>query len=239
MRLTIPCLLLFFTISSCSKYQYVQLSSSTAIQTGENRFETASDSFRVEYSFSGEKGLAQIAVYNLSASVMSIDWEKSFFINDGKAESLYKPSNTITGAITRTGYTTEDFNAELNKKDNPLQFIPPKAQITKSLLPVIRTGYNTEVAEKKKYTMAESPQTFRLYISLDGEKLGNFHPVDNAFYISALANRATGSQSQPDLATANPVLVSRSTTGRRIANASGVMLGVALIVVGLANNPAN
>ena len=79
MRMIIPVLLFVVILSSCSKYQYLKLSSDNTKPYETNQFVFENDTFRVVYRFNEN---ADVTILNKSARRVVIDWEKSWFSKD-------------------------------------------------------------------------------------------------------------------------------------------------------------
>lgn len=215
-------LLIFSTLiiylSSCRSYQLNTVSSSdthideiTGIHTVEN------DSLIMSYSFSSEKDLLKIEIYNKLNEPLFVNWAQSALIFDEKAHGFV--SNDIT--LDATTSNSQDFYSSLNNynstsgtisgniKVSPKEgFIPPKSKISRktsilNTIPIPKldnslykpaTFTNSEDTAPVKgkeafFTEKDSPFKFKIYITLFTLKdnIPHLFAFQQNFFISYVA----------------------------------------------------
>lgn len=197
MRPALWLIVLLFTQGSCSRYQYIRISSDSIAQRETNSFVMENDSLRVAYSFTGESGALQIGIVNKSASGLQVDWNHSFLEKGGRVLPLTTPAEKIQDMKKRKQFAQA---AVIAGRPDP-EFILPKGGLNKESIDLFGTGLlkgvdfrrerlNTNGPAKKirkaGFDKEHSPAAFRLRLAILPE--GSPVPVvlDHSFYVSEL-----------------------------------------------------
>lgn len=183
------CLLLFLTLTGCSKYQYVTLNSDLPKNPkGEVVYET--DSLVLRYKVFGQEGPARFFVYNKLQDPLYINWKESGIIivnNAGGKDSvrlkkewqedpIKKEENSVLSVIQPGGFIAS-YPIHLRKRFIQLSY--GKFE-TKSI------GENS--IRSQHYQQDNSPLRFRSFLTLSSDK--NFSKnilVSNDFWVSEVS----------------------------------------------------
>ena len=230
------------SFSSCSKYQYVALTSS-AYQTDTYEIVEENDTVKVSYTFTGANCPINIKVYNKTLSPIYVDWSKSAVIINGQRYSYWVDQSTINANIEGTEIRwTEDIssqNASIQgtiHKNEKVSFIPPESFVISKPINIRTSSISLDETDKKekkiqissrvgeanayKYTFTkdDSPVSFRSYITYStNSNLSNPKHFDTSFW----ANEVLATQLKPDAITLRPNQFYLSAVKN---NSSGVIL---------------
>lgn len=197
--LLIPVILL-----SCSKYQYLKVSSGNASLNDKNEFVAENDTVRITYNFYGNNMPVNISVFNKSNDGLMIDWSRSSVIIGENAITFSEPSLEIQGELNRPvgSSHTAVLNAKATGKED-IVFIPPQSAVNRSGVHLvkgrfiklengIRTDhaaglYDTET-QLARFSTDNSPIRFRIYLTLaPGDSPGQKSMVvERSFYMSEM-----------------------------------------------------
>lgn len=163
-------LLILAALTSCSKFQYVTISSPLK-QNGIREFEHENDSVRIVYNFQGYHGPVKLAVYNKLDVPLFINWRMSSLIVDGKSQTFHNSTSTIQGSASTTtinliqglSSASTNFSGSISQKED-ISFVPPKRFITASPT-TLKTGFFG-----KPVTNNPARKTFRI---TEGSGTGN------------------------------------------------------------------
>ena len=214
--------LIIFSLSSCTTYQYITLASDDVPKNEKKEFLWENDTTKISYQFSGEGGLMTIAFFNKTSQPLYVNWKKSALINEGKTVSLYNKTVIVTGAVETDIYRinrnqTIGSSFFLASFDLPegIDFIPPMSGLNKSLinlqdLSLVMAPLPQELPQKKikskegaiikvrdiQYENNKSPLKFKIYLTLaTGQSPGGEFSVQHSFY----ANEVLQTGEFPDL----------------------------------------
>lgn len=204
-------LALFSSLSSCTTYQYLQLSSSTVKQDESRQFVIENDTVMLRYNFNGYNGPIKLSVHNKTNKPLYVDWKKSAVIIQGKAFSYYSPNQQLNGSSSSTqlnwgnGIRTESgtIHAEILAQEG-VDFIPPRSIKERNSFQLLG-GYLGSFAEdsmKKQYPGGDktqprlktidfleenSPLRFRSYLSFYTEEPERRQfSLEHDFYVSRI-----------------------------------------------------
>lgn len=205
----------FFIFSCTTEYQYLTVSSDQAVKNNKNELVVENDTLRITYRFTGENGPLQISIYNKTELPLEIDWRKSALVFREQATGFYSPNLSLNGTVQQDSlrrlYGPSTYLAELKADilvNEPSQFIPPKAAISKIPMklplqylpaPALKNQQKQTISNKTadnvwnvSYRKADfdqsiSPATFRSYLSFKyGGQAGQEFAIDRSFYISEI-----------------------------------------------------
>jgi len=232
MRTGILPVVIMLMLSSCSRYQYVQLSSESMPRTALNEFIAENDSFRVVYKLEGSDGL-RIGIVNKSGSSLQADWNQSYLLEGNTRRDLFTPKERIKesrekgergyalqGTIITREQTPELIlpNSSLNKESIYLAMkkFPKTSAYKKEQINI--GGYSRKI-RRAVFTAASSPLVFRLHLALlAGDRQSQPVIVDHSFYVSGVRKTKIPPQHIRD--TADIVITERTTV-------IGIVLGTA------------
>ena len=248
MRMLLPVLSVLILLCSCSKYQYLKVSSNDTRQNTINEFVTENDSFRVVYKFNGIQGPVQIAVVNKTMLPLQVDWNKSFFIKNGKSTSLFTPplrrkyrKKSEMRMITHNVAYSQKEKIIRGQSIEPVQF---KGSINKVSLPLFPKGFlkgghkeremvdmggESKMVKRSVFSEENSPLGFRLQLALSVE--GNPAPpviLDNSFYVSESIQARTAPKNVPEQA--DKILIHKPTITGAILYTTGVIVGTVAVL---------
>jgi hypothetical protein len=253
MRTVIPILASVFFFSSCSRYQYMVISSDDTPFVNGKYFEVENDTFRVVYNFSGYGGPLQLSVINKSKAMMEVDWEKSFFITGNKSRQLFTPASKIEGEVERETSDGRTFSLSGSLlQQSQKQYIPPGTAVSKVCGEVAGRFINTETYKMHREKVnvkgfskkirrvsldkQESPVNFRVYLTLRPEDGKYPVVIDRSFFISELVATKVAPDDMPPSEN-NVVTVSKFTrVGGVLAAVGGI--GAILLLAYLAGDDA-
>jgi hypothetical protein len=215
--------ILSVSLVSCFTYQYMTVNSTDTVKNKQNEFVVENDSFRLVYNFRGLDVPINIRVENKLQQPITIDWRQSALIVNDRAISYVATTVPITGyyngssfqwnpgygaAIGSTpgtsNYTSSGGNVSATAVlPSQMDFIPPKAYITKNPMGVTNRFYTipegdfhkesvllfdgtTRKVNMATYTKDNSPLQFKSYITV---LLGDVNAPDkkvtyeHSFYI--------------------------------------------------------
>jgi hypothetical protein len=254
MRTFIPLFFFALIFTSCSKYQYLTVSSDNTARNERNDFVVENDTVKVSYRFFGFNGPILISVSNKTSAGIRVDWSRSFLINGPNPVPLYTPVNNVSGDLVKGGKynNTVQFTASVSEQ-TPLEFIPPQAAISrlcKELVPKnyintdnykmvrerIRLGNFSQKIRRTNLTKENTPLSFRIYLTLVPESRPDEIMVfDRQFYISELiATKADPDEMYP-VKNGNLISLQRSTTTGTLLTI-GVALGIITALAAIAGN---
>ena len=218
MKILLPftCLLLLF--SSCSTYQYMTISSTTAAKPDDFQdLVIENDSFLVRYNFNGPNAPVNLLIQNKLDQPVYIYWKRSGIIINDQATSYVPNIVPIQGTVStetvnwskRSSSSLGNFYAEATLP-NHMDFLPPKSFTTKSALvssmnftylpdsvytripyKIIDASYRK--VNKASFTPDNSPVQFRSYITIiTGDSLARPVFYQHYFYISEIINTGMG-----------------------------------------------
>lgn len=252
MRTMLTLSFLLFILSSCSKYQYLTLSSDNTPRDQHNQFIVDNDSFRVEMGFYGFNGPLQVKITNKLAGLLEVDWSRSFLIRNERPVPLFNPTGTINGELQRDRVTSGG-NTLINAsytQPSAVQRIPTGSSITKESFGVAG-GYKLMKLDRgkmkkekvmilgfKKKTWAlnipkeVTPLSFRVYLTLSA---GQGEPpvvIDRSFYVSRVVSTKGEPQYMPTHLQGNVIVLEGSTAGGAVLTTLGglALLGGAIAV---------
>lgn len=215
MRQFLPFTTIIFLFSSCTTYQYMQVSGKDIQQNNRQEFVMENDSIRVKYNFSGLNAPINVEVENKMGVPVYVDWRRSALIVNNKAISYVPNSMPITGSMSAststwrvgntpiTSTTVGSFNGSMAIPED-MDFIPPKSYKNKTPLGVTNVFYEQPVGETKRariqlsthnvasvlksdYSDSTSPFRFTSYLTLYTEgSLDKPVVYQHSFYISEI-----------------------------------------------------
>lgn len=255
MRTFILLLSLPLLFASCSKYQYLTVSSDNTNRNQQNDFVVENDTARITYRFFGYNGPMQLTVFNKTSSGLRVDWSRSFLVRGTHPVPFHTPSGSISGELARGGRYDNTSVIQANFiQPSLLEFIPPQTQVTKGGYPVVQqssfsTDNYTMVREKiksgkygnkiKKATLTKenTPLSFRIYVTLVSESSPDKSMVvDREFYISEIVtSNARPHDLYPNDRNGNRISLERSTTTGMILG-TVAFLGALGALVAIAGN---
>ncbi|HEX2627856.1 MAG TPA: hypothetical protein VHM26_02550 [Chitinophagaceae bacterium] len=248
MRIILTFSLILLLLSSCSKYQYLTLSSNDTGRNEKNQFIVDNDSFRIAYDFYGFNGPLQLDITNKQHQLLEIDWSRSFIIKGGRPDPLFKPVGAISGELERDGISrTALINASI-VQPSPLELVPRGATVTKSgpvvwpvkkLVTVDRRDMKKVKMKikgfKKKVWKAgikdTSSLSFRVYLTLNPRSGASPVVIDRSFYATGLVETRVEPQEMPGRGQGNIILLHGPTRFNRMGFLiAGVVLGGAAVI---------
>jgi hypothetical protein len=201
---------------SCTRYQYLTISSNSAAveKNARNQFILENDSLVIMYDFKGAELPLGIRVTNKQNEPVMIDWKRSSIIINDEAVSLM-PQEAVTRGIARSesvslnranfiSYTYTDMNA-VTSLPADLQQIPPRSFIMREPLKVhtryfeipkgayvkkrleLENGSKLRVREVS-YTKEQSPLQFRTFLTLVTQGEGRLLTFEHDFYVSGIVS---------------------------------------------------
>lgn len=228
-KLIFSAVILSFVLTSCSKYQINMLSSTNTVkdeQTG--NFDMVNDSVKISYSFYGVNAPVKIQVYNKMDKPLYVDWQRSAAIIGEKVISYATGEIPIKGNITTDSYKLDrttsisygDINAVATLPKD-VSFIPPHAQISKTLFNITKGFINVADSNMKvvemhyideehnvkeikvksaSFSKEASPLAFKSYLTVyiaesTGNKAINYQ---HEFYVSNLISTGTNPKNLED-----------------------------------------
>src|SRR5438045_9585163 len=99
MRIFLLIILLTGLFTSCSRYQYVTITSSDIRKNDKQEFVIENDSIRIQYNFNGADAPINIAIENRIDVPLYIDWPQSALIINNKAISYVPYTVRIEGVF--------------------------------------------------------------------------------------------------------------------------------------------
>lgn len=201
-------------LTSCSRYQYLSIAGKEMAQNERNELVSENDTLLVTYNFNGYNCPVNITVFNKSSRPVYVDWKRSALISNGKATSYYSPDYHINGTVS--GYSINWTNGVsehstgialgLSGQDG-VAFIPPQSYITKTPLTVsdqlfvhgldkatkqvITESDVTYAVRKKEFDAANSPLTFRSYITLQFAGSAKDTTLEHTFHVREIVQTST------------------------------------------------
>jgi hypothetical protein len=246
MRTLIPIAFLFLLFTSCTKYQYLTLSSENTRHNPRNQFVAENDSFRIVYDFYGFDSPLWLSVTNKQPSLLEVDWSRSFIIRGGKPEPLFKPGGALTGELEREASSRSTLiNASL-VQSSPVEMVPQGATISKEggkIWPfrkpvnIKRSDMKREKIKvqgfKKKIWKAASakemaPINFRIYLTLNPGKERVPVVIDRSFHVSGLVESRVEPQYMPTHGHGNVMVIKGPTRFRKM----GFLIAGAILIGG-------
>lgn len=182
-------ILILVTFSSCSFYQYSQLSSNIKGTTKEP-FTVENDTLLLRYFFN--HGVEEIEIYNKHGKALYVDWSRSSLILDGNSYPYWTDRSIIT--TTSTSYNSQlvalrtNTHGVITNGSSRVSFIPPDAGLKKTpfdLRSKLNIDKKLKVGERKQYTEDSTPLKFRSYLMLSFDQ--NFNDpiiLDHTFWVS-------------------------------------------------------
>lgn len=214
MKYSLPLILLvpaLLTVS-CTRYQYLTISSNSAAvqKNARNQFILENDSLLIMYDFKGAELPLGIRVTNKLNEPVMIDWKRSSIIINDEAVSLM-PQEAMTLGVARSE------SASLNRSNSiaytdmsavtslpaDQQQVPPRSFITREPLKVhtryfeipkgayvkkrvkLENGSKLRVREIS-YTKEQSPLQFRTFLTLVKQGEGRELTFDHELYVSGI-----------------------------------------------------
>lgn len=245
MKPILPLVLSAVLLSSCSKYEYLKISSGDTSLMQDQKFNAGNDSIQIIYGFYGKGGPIEITVVNNLAKGVTVDWQKTMLITDKKTIPVYIPAAQIQGQVQKS--VSVNGQSSIDASMSPVlltQFIPPKSSVTVTgvnLLSNINPRPGKQGLKKEKaasgsfnlrvkratYSKENSPASFRLYLSLADEEGGKIN-FDRSFFISEfLATQARPNQLFSKTRPGNEPFTKQRTATRTI---TGLLLATAAVL---------
>lgn len=153
MRYFVLLVFLAASLGSCSRYQYMTLSSTQLSKNDQHQLVFENDTIRLTYDFNGADGPISVNVYNKTDQPLYVNWKKSAMIRNEHALSYYDKnayfwgssngyafrfgnSNPALGSFTSTG---SNFYGTLALPEG-MAFVPPGSSISKGLVLLTESG---------------------------------------------------------------------------------------------------
>lgn len=212
MKLILPALVsCFFT--SCSVYQVMTVSSHEVRQNQASEFVVENDSLELCYNFNGQDGPIKVKIRNKLQQPVYVDWKRSALIINDRAISYAPNTMSIEGSMAASSFNwTKDFSTTWGRLNATAQlppdieFIPPQAYVTKSLMGItnqaldrlpdsifskkkipIMGGESYETIKQAFFTVESSPLAFKSYLTIVvGDTLPRPVTYQHNFYVSEL-----------------------------------------------------
>lgn len=193
-------------LGSCTDYQYINIVNNPDVSDSGLVFEN--DSFRIEYSFNGEKLPVNITIFNKLTSPLYVDWSKSSAIINDQRISYFSENEQFKGyavgvRVPSSIFSTEQVSSAISGtvyKNERISFIPPQSKVSYTS-PTMLNAWLEPQGEKQKvefqcvyggvngkrivFTKDSSPFTFRSFITVSTDK--NFEKEiynDNEFWVN-------------------------------------------------------
>jgi len=207
-------------LSSCSKYQYVSISS--YLQSNENKdFFCENDTIKLKYSFSGENFRMKITVFNKLQQPIFIDWAKSSVIINEEAAEYPFQEEQIAKYVAPQSYYTFSTNSFLD------QFITIEPNDSTANLGSFVKGENGKW-EKHSFGESISPIFFTNILAITThEDLTSTRYFENSFWVSEILQTPTSPSSITNLQ--NNQFYIRKPTG--FGNFMGYSVSLAVILI--------
>ena len=202
--------ILSVSLVSCFTYQYMTVNSTNTVKNKQNEFVVENDSFRLVYNFRGLDVPINIRVENKLQQPITIDWRQSALIVNDRAISYVASTVPINGSVNGTSFQwSKDFASTSGNLSatailpSQMDFIPPKAYVTKNPLgvtnqfysipegdfhkvPVLMFDGTTRKVNMATYTRDNSPLQFKSYITVllgDANAPDKKVTYEHSFYI--------------------------------------------------------
>ena len=204
-------------VSSCSKFQYVSMSSDLT-RSPQRKFVHENDSLVVTYSIKGQEGEFQVDIFNKLIKPIFVDWSKSSIIINNVSVPYWKNEFNLNAETQGyrsliTQYPSSTTQGTLSQESS-VSAIPPRSS-TQRYLGKLRSDFfavPSETSQKitiqnqtqqlrinarqNRFEKEKSPLTFRSYLTISATE--DFkHPVfiDNQFWV----NEVLASHTDPSL----------------------------------------
>jgi hypothetical protein len=249
-RIVLPTLAISLFLISCSKYQYLKVSSDNMRQGQTNEFIAENDSFRVVYKFNGADGPVEIAIVNKLGIDLQVDWDRSFFIRKEKYRPLYTPSKRRKNKKAEKRGDTDNILEQNEKilRSQSIELVPRRSSLNKESFDLFKKGFLktgghklvrerirldgiSRKTKKGSFSGNNSPFHFRLLLTLSAQgKPEQSIVVDNSFYISELLFAKISPERLPELE--GRIVIQRSTMSGAVLGTIGTIVGtVAAILI--------
>lgn len=206
-------LLFVLPFFSCTRFQYMTISSNETNKNELREFVFENDSIKLVYNFNGMNAPINLQVKNKLDKPVYIDWQRSALVINDKAISYYPSEIPVTGSISASSflgkggaYSYASLNATAKLPEN-IQFIPPQTYITKTPLGVTNKFFNdisdsffirtnillndgtSQPVKKAVFNTSNSFLKFKTYLTVIIED-SIPHPVayQQSFFVSELFN---------------------------------------------------
>ncbi|WP_127132347.1 hypothetical protein [Pseudoflavitalea rhizosphaerae] len=242
---------LMLLMASCTRFQYLTISSSSAgIQKNAGgQFVAENDSVVTIYDLKGEGIILGMKIINKHDKALTVNWKKSSVVINDEAVSLV-PDAAVTAGAARS--ETLKLNSEIATGGTNFtavtslpvekQQIPPRSFVTRELLKVTGGWYKIPLEDYTKKTVVlednskvrvrelsfnedESLLRFRTYLTLEPEDGGEPVILQHAFYVAGIT-RTGNIKAGAD----RPYLEKLTNVTSVVA---GVIVGSVLIVAGM------
>lgn len=258
MKAFLPLSVFCCTLFSCSRYQYATIESSTMNKNDKLEFVTENDTLRLQYNFNGVNAPINITVQNKLNVPVSVDWQRSALIVNGKAISYVPATVKIEGAYGGSSYNFASTHLSSNNGSlvataevpQQLAFIPPQTYITKNPMGVTNrfisdvpdsayhkakfymTGDIAVRVKKATFTEATSPLRFKSYLTvMIGDQPAKPVVYEHSFYVAELIT--TGQRPEnvwfPSIYRGNQYYIKETTGFGQAATGFGVIAGTAVL----------
>ena len=191
MRIVLLLIFISILLSSCSKYQYYSLASTTS-KNQNQQFLFENDTCKISYSFKGLNGPVSISIYNKTNKPLEVDWKKSALIIGDSSSSFFEPEMILNGEVERSRYAISNNITGTVSQPESIDFIPPQSAVIKQSTRYIRTKFVKAAGEARelkedqqklrayKFTKENSPVGFRIYLTLISDN--NSFNIEHSFY---------------------------------------------------------
>lgn len=180
-------LLAMLSLSACSSYQYMTLSSSQLRKNDKHQLVFENDTLSLTYDFGGKDAPVSISIFNKTSQPLYVNWKKSALIRDEHPISYFDREVPFSGETNSYGnryVSSGTFSGSLTLPEG-VSFIPPGSSISKGLLFLTQSGptilsipdsivqqktqnsYSTGPIKyrQRNYDEAESPLKFKSYLT--------------------------------------------------------------------------
>jgi hypothetical protein len=201
-RLIVPAIILL-SLSACSPWQYMTVSSSQLTRNDINQFVFENDTLRLTYDIAGGDGQVKLRVFNKTNQPITINWQRSAFIRNRQTVSFLNKDVIIHGHTVTYSRYSQNFIGSFAFPDSA-GFIPPGSEISDDLPSLAKTGplqiYLPDSLPQKKladpnginsikfrqvhYDETNSPIRFSSYITFSIGHDNKEFSLTNNFYVS-------------------------------------------------------
>lgn len=245
------------TLSSCTKYQYVSLSSDLPKEEDTNKYFIDEDSIRVTFGLYGSGFSIMTRVHNFSSRDLYVDLASSTFVRNGKVLTNFVEDSEITIQSTERDYEFFEFDPDDSNytssgnisKSKTVVFVPPGtyASFTRRPFPV---EYSKEIKRRstsdslsidgkreviKSYDISDEGDEYGVVIRLarnpDLKKMETFSAYfqeDKVYTLSKRIDSDSEIQSQNYYTSRTPVIT-------RVVLGTGVLVSLAMFYALLEN----
>ncbi len=216
MKKFLLCALAIFSLTACTRYQYITLNSDI-YREDDQSFVWENDSVKIQYAFSGADCPLSIKIYNKLDKPIYVDWSKSAVIYpDGFSFVLWSDhanisTGTVSSAVNLGGITLGGSQTTGTiVRSASVNFIPPASQVSVNPMYVRSTFIKPLPLELKRkvvyagnmdpfkvdsysFNPNNSPFSFRCYLTLSTEdNFANYFYIDQPFWVSQVVETQSG-----------------------------------------------